>query len=80
MTRVSDKIYTRENLLYRYNSPKFTIGIKVVLTFERYVTDYAVLLPCKDSIFPFFKSSAIRRNKKRARALCSYQSKALVNH
>ena len=34
MTRVSDKIYTEENLLYHYNSPKFTVGIKVVLTFD----------------------------------------------
>lgn len=34
MTEVSDKIYTEENLLYHYNSPKFTVGIKVVLTFD----------------------------------------------
>ena len=66
---VSDKIYTRENLLYRYNSREFTVGIKVVLTFKRYVTDYAVLLRSKDSIFSLLQNFAIRRNKKRAWAL-----------
>ena len=57
MTRVSDKIYTRENLLYRYNSREFTVGIKVVLTFKRYVTDYAVCYVAKIAYFRFYKIS-----------------------
>ena len=68
MTEVSDKIYTEENPLYHYNGPKFTVGIKVVLTFS-ICYGYAVLLRGKDSIFSLLQNFAIRRNKKRAWAL-----------
>lgn len=57
ITEVSDKIYTRENLLYRYNSREFTVGTKVVLTFKRYVTAMPYCYVAKIAYFRFYKIS-----------------------